>query len=406
MFSRPAQYLQGTNQDLLRGTVEILDPHAVAAALRWWNNGGEPYPRPVSVHLDLTFRCTARCNHCSQWTWAEHPEMTAAQIDVVIQTLRRWHVRTLTIGGGNPLLHEHLAHLLHSAGEAGIAIGIITEGGVPLSQKVSESISRHVRWMRFSIDGPAAHIHDRIRNSAGLFAQTTRTIRDLRTLTPQTAVGINCVIQRRNVEHLEAMLPLAADLDVDVLLFKLPHGEDPVGRYLPTPDDWARVIAWAQAQPDGRSPATNLRQLASLIGRKLDLADIVAGRPVRTYYTTRNVGCYVPLFFLVVDARGDVYPCDYLQADTRPMSNHYRQMRADFVAGNIFVDGDRVLDRMGELLRARVHELPGRRFAECGSCTRFFQFNTALSVADSAVGNPGVTSTRQSTNHGDTRPFF
>ena len=87
----------------------------------------------------------------------------------------------------------------------------------------------------------------------------------------------------------------------------------------------------------------------------------------------------MPLFFLVIDADGNVFPCDYLQADTRPDSQKYHEMRSNFAVGNVFKDGDLVLDRLGTVFREQVHFLPGSGYEECGSCTRFFELNTFLS---------------------------
>jgi MoaA/NifB/PqqE/SkfB family radical SAM enzyme len=87
----------------------------------------------------------------------------------------------------------------------------------------------------------------------------------------------------------------------------------------------------------------------------------------------------VPLFFLVIDPEGNVFPCDYLQADTRPDSQEYHEMRSGFAVGNVFTHGDAVPDRLGTVFREKVHFLPGRGYEECGSCTRFFELNTFLS---------------------------
>src|SRR5688572_22229911 len=99
------------NQDLLRSAAGGLSAHDVSGGLRWLRQGG-PAPSPISVHLDVTLRCTARCAHCAQWTWRDQPDLDVSRIDTLVATLGRWRVRTVTLGGGNPLLHSDLDRLM------------------------------------------------------------------------------------------------------------------------------------------------------------------------------------------------------------------------------------------------------------------------------------------------------
>jgi len=370
-----------TGQDLIRGYGAHLSPSRLSTAMRWLRDGG-PAPRPISVHVDLTFRCTARCVHCAQWTWRERPEMDLDKVDHLVKMLRRWDVSSVTVGGGNPLLHQHLNHFLRSLHESGISVGLITEGGVKLDPTLITALDENLSWIRFSLDGATAEVHDRIRGTSGLFDLTTDVIRDLCARKLQLKVAINCVIQRRNLHQLAEMVSLSRVLGVDVLMFKIPHGHDPRGRYVPSAEQWQQVREWVQNELiAGRStkPSTNLATLSRLLNDDLELEDLAAGRPVRQYYIAQSARCFVPLFFLVIDADGNVFPCDYLQADTRPDSQEYHNMRSNFAVGNVFTHGDSVLDRLGTVFREQVHFLPGRGYEECGSCTRFFELNTFLS---------------------------
>ncbi len=308
--------------------------------------------------------------------------MSLGQINDLIEVLRRWNVRSVTVGGGNPLLHKHLSHLLRLLHESGISIGMITEGGVVLEPAFITAADDYLRWMRFSIDGATAEVHDRIRGTAGLFDLTTDAIRELCIRKSRMKVAINFVIQRRNLHQLAEMVSLSRDLGVDSLMFKIPHGHDPRGRYVPSADQWLQVLEWARhelAATTSARPSTNLAVISRLLDGVLQLEDLAAGRPVRQYYAARRARCFVPLFFLVIDPEGNVFPCDYLQADTRPDNEGYHAMRSGFMVGNIFTHGDAVLDRLGTVFRERVCLLPGRGYEECGSCTRFFELNTFLS---------------------------
>jgi MoaA/NifB/PqqE/SkfB family radical SAM enzyme len=54
---------------------------------------------PLSVHLDVTYRCNERCVHC----YLDHDgrgEMTAAEIDALLPQLTEAGVFFLTLSGG------------------------------------------------------------------------------------------------------------------------------------------------------------------------------------------------------------------------------------------------------------------------------------------------------------------
>ena len=60
---------------------------------------------PLSVHLDVTYRCNERCEHC----YLEHDgenELTTAEIRDYLRQLADAGVFFLTISGGEPLLRR------------------------------------------------------------------------------------------------------------------------------------------------------------------------------------------------------------------------------------------------------------------------------------------------------------
>ncbi len=367
------------NHDSIRGSVASLQQQTVAKALRWLRGEG-PYPTPVSIHLDLTLRCSARCVHCKQWAWPGHKEFTGSQLKELIEIFNSWEVKTVTLGGGNPLLHNDIIPALEMLNHAGIKVGIISEG-IDLTDDLGEAICRYAQWIRFSLDGPNPEIHDKLRNAPGLFGLVISAIKRLKSRKSSLVIGLNCVVQKGNVNHLAQMVGLARDADVDALLLKLPHGDDPSGRFLLSLEEWETFSKWVQgfAKKDTQVK-TNLKELASMIGIVFKGEDIVEGRPVRSFYREGNARCFAPFFFLVCDSEGNMYPCDYLQADTRQWDGQYGNMRKGFCLGNVLEDNEGVLTRLALEMRNRVHGLPGSGFDECGCCTRFCQLNASLTT--------------------------
>lgn len=378
------------NQDLFRASLSEIDPEAVTKALQWLRGSGV-YPYPSSIHFNLTLRCTARCVHCSQWTWPAHAELNLAELTELIRIFHSWHLKTITLGGGNPLLHDHFIPLLEMARKAEMQIGIITEG-TAMPTAMAAAIAKNASWIRFSLDGPNAEIHDSIRNSPGLFERVVADISSLQSHNSGLMIGLNCVVQKRNVGSLTEMIHLAERLGVSAVLFKLPHGEDPRGRFLLSEEEWHAFTKWvAEHSLLQTQVMTNLEELCSLIGPVFRAQDCVQGRPVRTFYKEGGIKCFTPFFFLTCDSEGNMYPCDYLQADTRMWGGESGVMRNEFCLGNVLKNSDLVMERLKTMMRSRVHDLPCGGYVECGCCTRFCQLNASLTKINDQVGEGPAT---------------
>ena len=73
---------------------------------------------PLSVHLDITYRCNERCEHC----YLEHDgqdELTTAEIRGLVDQLAEAGVFFLTISGGEPLLRPDCFEIIAHAGLLG-----------------------------------------------------------------------------------------------------------------------------------------------------------------------------------------------------------------------------------------------------------------------------------------------
>jgi MoaA/NifB/PqqE/SkfB family radical SAM enzyme len=317
--------------------------------------------------------------HCKQWTWPGRNEFSVDQLYRLFCKFSTWGVQTVTFGGGNPLVHAHICTALRMAYEKDLQIGIISEG-VALTDELADAICQYARWIRFSLDAPRPAIHDTIRNKSGLFDLVIQNIRSLKSRQSALRLGLNCVVQKANLYCLSEMIDLGQRLALDAVLFKIPHGDDPTGRYLLSADQWKTFTAWVHhaEQRDTGALQINLRQLISLIGTVFKDEDVLQGRPVKSFFMQEQVHCFAPLFFLTCDSEGNMYPCDYLQADTRLWGGKYERMRNEFCLGNVLHDSQKVLENLAEMLRHRVHGLPASGYDECGCCTRFCQLNASL----------------------------
>src|SRR5712675_3263368 len=82
---------------------------------------------PLSVQLDLTYRCNERCVHC-YLDHDDHGEMTTAEIKDVLEQLAEAGTFFLTLSGGEVLMRRDFFEILEYARELKFNVRIKTNG--------------------------------------------------------------------------------------------------------------------------------------------------------------------------------------------------------------------------------------------------------------------------------------
>ena len=97
--------------------------------------------RPVLVQIVVTRRCNLACGYCYEYDKVSKP-VPLAELKARVDALRKLKAVFVTLNGGEPLLHPHIAELVRYIAEAGMVPMINTNGHVlkaPLIQRLSEA---------------------------------------------------------------------------------------------------------------------------------------------------------------------------------------------------------------------------------------------------------------------------
>lgn len=119
---------------------------------------------PVSVELDLSNVCPHDCPFCSfgtsksggyrQQNWVTFPY---PRINHLLYELKELGVESVTFtGGGEPLVHNHAAEILHYASDVGLQWGLVTNG--LLLERVVDEL-RGATFLRISLDAGSPETH-------------------------------------------------------------------------------------------------------------------------------------------------------------------------------------------------------------------------------------------------------
>ena len=134
---------------------------------------------PISVQLDLTYRCNERCIHC-YLDHHDHGEMTTAEIKDVLDQMAEAGVFYLTISGGEIMMRRDFFEILEHARIRTFCIKLKTNGILIREKQADRIKSLGVESVQVSIYSHRPEIHDAVTKLPGSLKDSIEAIRLLR----------------------------------------------------------------------------------------------------------------------------------------------------------------------------------------------------------------------------------
>jgi len=134
---------------------------------------------PLSVHLDVTYRCNERCEHC----YLEHDgdnELNTAEIRNYLQQIADAGTFFLTISGGEPLLRRDCFEIIEFARELGFNVKLKTNAVLIREKEALRLRELGVEQVQVSIYSHKPEVHDAITKLPGSLEKTLRGVRLMR----------------------------------------------------------------------------------------------------------------------------------------------------------------------------------------------------------------------------------
>lgn len=194
--------------------------HAVEAMLR----GEVTYP--ISVELDLSNTCPHDCPFCSfgtsasqgyrQQTWVQFP---LPRVIRLLEELAEVGTRSVTFtGGGEPLVHRHIAAILEQATAVGLQWGVVSNG-VGLVGAARRLIAQHATFLRVSLDAGSSETHQVTHGVAvPQFHLILDHLRATRVLAgPRLTIGASFCVMAQNWKEIYAAAKQVKDAGANYL---------------------------------------------------------------------------------------------------------------------------------------------------------------------------------------------
>lgn len=186
---------------------------------------------PETISLLLTYRCNLHCQMCGQWGERGSlknlpPAITRRYLELplierLIEEVRSFHP-TITLFGGEPLLHPQWEEVVKRIKGAGLRCNMISNG-ILLKQRAEDAVRLGLDEIIFSLDGPA-EVHDRIRGGKGVFRRALEGFRHLEQVKKKygkkrPTVNVNTVIWEQNQGMLREVVKQAACFGAQTITF-------------------------------------------------------------------------------------------------------------------------------------------------------------------------------------------
>jgi AdoMet-dependent heme synthase len=245
---------------------------------------------PLSVHLDVTYRCNERCIHC----YLDHDdlgEMSTDEIRNILDQLADAGVFFLALSGGEVLMRRDFFTIVEHARRLLFNVKVKTNGVMIREAEARRMRDLGVEQVQISVYSHRPEVHDRITKLPGSLRRTIEAVRFLKS--QGLKVSIANVLMTANLSDNAGVMALAKELGVSYTL-------DPT--ITPKIDGDRAVLAL-------RAPGSELKQVfqnKELVGNVQEFCapppvpddDVLDGYPCSAGHTS----CYISPY-------GDVFPC-------------------------------------------------------------------------------------------------
>jgi len=295
---------------------------------------------PLSVHIDITYRCNERCVHC----YLDHDdlgEMTTEEIFNVLAQLAEAGVFFLVLSGGEVLMRRDFFEIVERARQLLFNVKVKTNGVMIREKEAARLRQLGVEQIQISVYSHRPEVHDAITKLPGSLNRTIRAIRFLKS--QGLKVTIAQVLMAGNFADKNGVIALAQQLGVFYTL-------DPT--ITPKLDGDTSIVAL-------RIAGDELRQVfrsEELVG---DVEGFCAPPPPPDEGVMEGYPCSAGHTACYISPYGDVFPCVQFPL---PSGNVRRQQ---------FLDIWRHSPQLNEVRSIRAKDLTVcSSCAHVGTCTR------------------------------------
>ena len=245
---------------------------------------------PLSVQMDVTYRCNERCVHC-YLDHDDHGEMTAAEIRGVLDQLAEAGVFFLTFSGGEVFMRQDFFDIVEYARSLMFCVKIKTNAFMIKEAEAQRLRDLDIESLQVSIYSHRPEVHDAITLLPGSLKRSVAGIRLLRSHSIKVIVAN--VLMAQNLADHAGVKELAKGLGCEYTI-------DPT--ITPMMDGSRSILKLGLGVPQLKDVFRN----ADLVG---NVDEFCAPPPPVTDDAMDELPCSAGHTACYISPYGDVYPC-------------------------------------------------------------------------------------------------
>lgn len=272
----------------------------------------EQHPSPFQIHFDLTSACTEKCIHCYV-PQNKHFYINTKKCFEVMDQLREVNGMSVTLSGGECMLHPDFDMIIRHARECDFSISVLSNLTLCDMRKAELLREMNVSLVQVSLYSMDPKIHDVITQVPGSFEKTKTAIETLHAL--DVPVQISCPTMKANYRGYKAVLEYAKSMKMKaytdfIIMARSDHTTDNLDNRLSIDETEEIIRMIAENEPEYKSALKE-------DNRKLTPPEIRAEEPF----------CGVCIDSICLNADGNYYACSGFQ--DYPLGNCYKQTLMD-----------------------------------------------------------------------------
>ena len=153
-------------------------------------------PHLTSMQIELTSRCNERCVHCYIPHKNKISDIEPTLFYEVLEQCRDMGVLSLTLSGGEPMLHNNFCDFLRKAKDFDFSINVLSNLTLINDEIIAEMKANRLSSVQVSLYSLNPEIHDSITNFRGSFYKTRDNI--LKLIENDIPLQISCPTMKQN----------------------------------------------------------------------------------------------------------------------------------------------------------------------------------------------------------------
>ncbi len=278
---------------------------------------GESF-NPIHMRIGIVGACNMRCNFCNFHSpnekqfydlFSYRDRLSTDQTVRLFDDFAANGGRAVTLcGSGENTLHPGFQEICARARQAGLKVGLITNGARLHLENVAQAVIETHTWVRIGMNAGTEETFNRITHSPeGTFPQILAAIRRIRTeaTQPEFRIGLNYVITEENWEEIALAGRLARDSGAHYIRYE-PEFYSALGHE--TIESKMAEIGAALTEAATYETDEFEVSIPKLDRGPMDQLDAVEGDFDHCHYSR---------FVTAVGADGNLYPCPQVHLNSR-----------------------------------------------------------------------------------------